>query len=67
VPVVPKKRDVLRRAFANMSALSAIISTDTIYSDIHLSDLVYMTAFLVICLYTVNCRTRSLVTIKDGP
>jgi hypothetical protein len=41
-------------------SLSAIISTDTIYFDIHPGDLVYMMAL-------PTCRTQSLATIKDGP
>jgi hypothetical protein len=47
--------------------LSAIISTDTIYFDIHLGDLVYMT---ILPVYTAvhKCLSHPVVrTIKDGP
>jgi hypothetical protein len=42
-------------------SLSAIISTDTIYFDIHLGNLVYMMA-LPVCTFVYNSLTHPVVS-----
>jgi hypothetical protein len=46
--------------------LSAIISTDTIYFDNHLDNLVYTMTHPIVRLHTQACRAHLSPTIKDG-